>query len=105
MKIDYSPRQSGRTTRMIELLANDERRILLTFSKREETRLRDAYPKVSNRIIFWEDYIKQKRGRKELESQKIIIDNADYILEQVVGDWVEIGTFTVEKIDIRTDKL
>jgi hypothetical protein len=99
MKIDYSPRQSGKTTRLIELLAKDNRRVLLTFSTQEENRLKNIYPEVAERIFYWETYKTKNKGR--YEQQRVLIDNADYLLEKVIGDWIEVGTFNKDTLDVR----
>jgi hypothetical protein len=103
MKIINGARQSGKTTKCIELLQKDPRRILLTFSKREEDRLREKYPELEDRIMYWETYRQKILGRRGVEEESLrpVVDNADYILEQVIGDWVEVGTFNQEVIKLR----
>lgn len=104
MKVIYSPRQSGRTTQMLEMLARDTRRVLLTFSSMEEARLQKEHPQLAERIYYWERYVKLHRvDRKEDGMPKVMVDNADYILEKVIGDWIEVGTFTEEKIETRNN--
>jgi hypothetical protein len=56
MKIDYSPRASGKTTRMIEWLRENPQRILVTFNHAEENRLKHEYPDLSMRILEWRSY-------------------------------------------------
>ena len=97
MKINYSPRQSGKTTKMIERLAQDERFVLLTFSMKEADRLREAYygyvdPK---RIMYWREYLNRKQGKGY--GQKVLIDNADMVLEDVIGDYIEEISMTSPK--------
>lgn len=92
---------------MMELLAKDERRILITFSHDEENRLKRQFPQFSNRIVDWKSYVAARKsgrgffGNSPLNPQKLIVDNADYILESVLENYVENASFTKEVIDIR----
>lgn len=94
MKLISGPRQSGKTTEMIRQLMLDEKRVLCTFSTKEQDRLRKEYPKINpERIIYWRDY-KTKYLVRQLHGSKVIIDNIEHVLEDAIGDWVEIGTIT-----------
>ncbi|MFA5174623.1 MAG: hypothetical protein WC438_05575, partial [Candidatus Pacearchaeota archaeon] len=57
MNVDYSPRNCGKTTRAIEWLRQNEKGLLLVFSKKEENRLKTKYPDVEKQIIDWHSYI------------------------------------------------
>lgn len=89
MKLNYSPRQSGKTTQMIERVAQDDRYVLLTFSTKEADRLRHEYFKYIDpkRIMYWREYLQKKQGKGY--GQKVLIDNADMVLEDAIGDYVE----------------
>ncbi len=66
------------------MLAKDERRILITFSHKEENRLKQLYPQLANRIVDWQSYVaarKAKGGFFSAPHHKLCVDNADYILE------------------------
>ena len=80
MKIDYSPRASGRATRMIKWLCKKPERILITFSHAEENRLRRKYPDFSTRILNWRSY--QQRYMHGSQIKEIAIDNVDLILQE-----------------------
>lgn len=94
MKLNYAPRQSGKTTQMIERLARDTRYILLTFSIEEADRLGRQYNKFIDprRIMYWRDYVHSKRGRGH--GQKVLVDNADMVLEDAIGDSIEEASMT-----------
>lgn len=81
MKIDLSPRAGGKTTRLIEWLRGDDKRIMITFSHEEENRLKRLYPELSNRILDWESY--QKAYQPHMSKfEECGIDNVDIILRQ-----------------------
>lgn len=112
MRVDYSPRQSGRTTRMVQQLFLNENAILLTFSEKEAERIKselnhqDVFlpnpsmlENVCNRILFWKTFVNRKHGYKE--RQKIMLDNADYVLEQVLGTYIDDISITKDEIKLR----
>lgn len=101
MKVEYAPRGTGRTTKMVERLSKNKDRVLLTFSQREETRLKELYPDLASRIYWWKTYISKTYGYNGYENHRVLVDNADYILEQVIGNYIEVGTFTKEQIVLR----
>jgi len=80
MKVDYSKRQAGKTTRLIEWLRERPDRILITFSHAEENRLKREYEDVATRIVDWRSY--QQRYMHGSPMKEIAIDNADLILEE-----------------------
>lgn len=91
MQVDYSPRQMGKTTRMIEWLRKDTKRVLITFSHDEENRLKRLYPDLSNRILDWESYLSRYTRGMDID-QVVAIDNADIILQRMVDRPIEIIT-------------
>jgi hypothetical protein len=105
MKVDYSLRSSGRTTRMLETLIKNENAKLLTFSVKECERLKkavyildnDKHQSVVSRIYYWEDYVRENIGRYE-PRQYIMVDNADYILERVIGKFIDEISITKDEI-------
>lgn len=96
MKIEIKPRQSGKTTKMIDWLSNYKERILITFSHDEECRLKNLYPEVGNRIMCFDCYnLKNKcAGNYDFE---IGIDNADMILQSFFKQRIRIITCSNEK--------
>jgi hypothetical protein len=89
---------------MIEWLTQDERRVLITFSHDEENRLKRLYPQVANRIVDWQSYIAARKARGgffDNDFHKLGVDNADYILERVLNNYVELASFTEERISLR----
>jgi len=84
---------------MIEWLSKDERRILLTYSHREENRLKQLYPEYANRIVDWESYVRSVKSGGSFfarEKHKVGVDNADYLLEKVLGTFVDKATFNID---------
>ncbi len=80
MKLDYSPRASGKTTRLIEWLSKKPDRLLITFSHAEENRLKRLYPELSTRIVDWRSY--QQSHMHGSPMKEVSIDNADIILQE-----------------------
>lgn len=105
MKIDYSPRMSGKTTRLIYELEKDIRNVLLVFSQREAARLISLYPHLNRRIMYWKDYAEKIRQTHPMDRRYVcLVDNADIILEAVIGDYVRIASFTKDEISMREEK-
>ena len=65
---------------MIEWLKKNPKRILITFSHAEESRLKREYPDLSSRILDWRSY--QRRYMHGSQVSEIAIDNVDLILEE-----------------------
>jgi hypothetical protein len=80
MQSDYSKRGAGKTTRMIEWLAEKPDRILLVFANREVERLSSLYPELSGRIFHWAAY--QQNYMHGSPMHEVSIDNADLILQE-----------------------
>lgn len=92
MKVDYSPRGSGKTIRMIQWLSEKPDRVLLTFSDVEAKRLQQEYDKedrlgLSQRICTFSNYI-ERRGTAWScgRNREVAIDNADIILQGMIRD-------------------
>jgi hypothetical protein len=103
MIIDYSPRASGKTTKLIEWIQEDPNtRYLITFSSREEYRLKQLYPELDRNIYYWETWVKKKReGGLSGNHSSVAVDNADYILERVLETYINKVSITKEEIDLR----
>lgn len=103
MEIDYSPRGAGKTTRLIQWLSEDNRRILLTFSRSEAERLQATYDKedrlgFSQRICTFSDYI-ERRGIawRSGQNNEVGIDNADIILQTMIQDNLSLISVTKDE--------
>lgn len=83
-EIDYGPRASGRTTRMMLWLMENEKRIMLTFSRGSAEMLRERYPLLSDRIFYVDEFKNMQRGMRPTE-REIGVDNADMVLERHLG--------------------
>lgn len=83
MKIDYSPRQSGKTTRMIEQLRSSDG-LMITFNHDEESRLRRLYADVSKKIFCVGCYKLNKMAG--IKRKHLLVDNADLILMGLFSD-------------------
>ncbi|WP_147154151.1 hypothetical protein [Reyranella soli] len=95
MRIDYSPRASGKTTRLIEWLKAKPDRFLLTFSHDEENRLKRLHPDLSNRIVDWRSY--QRRFMHGSPMHQIAIDNVDLVLEEQFRQRIAIASISDEQ--------
>ncbi len=80
MKVDYSSRGSGKTTRLINWLEEKPDRILITFSDDEENRLTRLYPQLATRIVDWRSH--QRRYVHGSPMKEVSIDNADHTLQE-----------------------
>ena len=94
MEIDLSPRQAGKTTRMIEWLKIGRSRILLTHTMREAERLREQYPDLEDCIFSWDQWLKKQHGVSH--RVELAVDNADYILQAQVSDDIKRISFNKE---------
>lgn len=102
MKLDYSARASGKTTRMIQTLREHITCYLITISTREEQRLRHAYPDVAHRIFYWETWLHDLRSGQRMGMHgELLVDNADMVLERMLGKYVRSMSMTKEEIMMR----
>jgi thymidine kinase len=83
MEIDYSPRQSGKTTRMLEWLRADQNRVLLVHNYEYAHELGIENKDVKDRIMSWNDYIPKQKGRNPLEH--VAIDNAEFFFRSRIN--------------------
>ena len=116
MKVDYSPRHSGKTTRMLEWLREEKHRLLITFDFKERERLRKLIEKdmifvgrsriksnkheahnnrieaLTRRVLTQQDYIDKKQnnatGKLNIRGWEIGIDNADIFIQNMFWDHV-----------------
>ena len=80
MKVILSPRRSGKTTKMIEWLKEDEKHLRLVITHEEELRLKREYPEVRNQIVDWESYVETHKSGSYFKT--VSIDNAEMILQK-----------------------
>lgn len=83
---------------MIEWLMGGRHRIMLTFSTSEANRLQRLNPQVKDQIMFWQDYLHNKR--RAMPPHQIGIDQADFLLDGLLGQQVDRATFNLAEDDI-----
>jgi hypothetical protein len=98
MKLDYSPRGAGKTTRLIEWLRDDKERLMLTFSHDEENRLKREYPDVATQIVDWDSY-QHSKGVVGRRYKECAIDNAELILQQRMRHPISMMSITEDLSD------
>lgn len=105
MRIDYAKAGDGKTTRLVEWAReNIANRYIITFSKREEARLKEQYPDIGFHVIHWETYLASRRmGGYTGGHAQYAIDNADYILDHIFQQYIHIATFTKETVEMRSE--
>lgn len=96
MRVDYSPRQSGKTTRAVEWVRADPQRVLITFSQREMQRLRETYEDIAGRIFDWDTY-RRLHLNVQAKIEEVGIDNADLILQRQVRHPLKLLTISDEE--------
>ncbi len=86
MKVVYAARASGKTTTMIQWIAEKAGRVLIVHSNAEADRLREKHQNVAHLIVTWEEY-RERRGQAwRLTPKEVGIDNADIILQGLIRD-------------------
>lgn len=98
MKIDYSPRASGKTTRLIEWLRADPHRLMITFSIREEVRLKEIYRDVAERILDWHSYQRSSLGSRRID--QVCIDNVDLLLQRLCRESISLMSATTDELGL-----
>lgn len=92
MRIYNMPRQSGKTTLLINWLTLDENHILIVHSTEEASRLRRDYEEVADQIVTVTFVVGGGlRGRRNIV---VAIDNLDLILPALLGWPNRIGPIT-----------
>lgn len=93
MHIDFSPRRSGKTTRIALWLRGDKQRFMIAFNRMSAIHARREFPDVKSQILTLEEFkerMHRPRPRYELEQGQIqlkgvAIDNADLLLSDILG--------------------
>lgn len=99
MKIIYSPRQSGKTTQLIEWLKEKPDRILLVHSREYVWQLVHQYPELDGRIVTWNDFLHKRREFNQFpdEIKRVAIDNAEFFFRDFIH--APIDVITMSKIE------
>lgn len=97
MKVDYSHRGAGKTTRLIKWLSQSEDRILITINHDEENRLKREYPTLAHRIVDWQSYLDSKGRHASIKT--LGIDNADIILQRMLDKRIDIVSMSIEELE------
>lgn len=97
--IELSARGCGKTTRMIEWLRSGPNRLMLVISEQERRRIISEKDNLdlANKIVTFEMYRRQIR-RASQGIQEIGIDNADIILEDLIGRPISKMTMTDDEL-------
>lgn len=99
MKIELSKRMSGKTTRIVEWVRQNNTHVLVTFSEEEKARLQRTYPDISGRIKTVVDF---QNGSSQGGHSVIGIDNADMILQRMINHPIEYLNINYTEDDIVT---
>jgi len=93
MKVVVTGRRGGKTTKAIEFLRKNPNCLFVAFSHDEMVRLKNQYRDVASRIVDV-DWMKGSGQWGQPADSKIIIDNADHILQRMFPlskiEWISI---------------
>ena len=105
MKIDYSPRQSGKTTRLIRWIFGGKNRIIITFNHSSAEEIRKEIFKVlvkaygikrsgdhfkeiekdyTRRVVSVRRYMDNEYRSSLKKSARIAVDNAEFVLRELL---------------------
>lgn len=102
-----SPRQSGKTTKMIDMIQCDDTALLLTFSLSEEIRLKNLLPdECKHQVLYWRDYLKNKvvtRGMFAYSYERVLLDNADMILQDLFRNRLKVISMTSDEMVVNQE--
>lgn len=81
MKIIQRPRQSGKTTEVVERTKLNKKAVMIVMSEMEKQRIKKLCPKISTRVITFQEYTEGHffRGR---DFKEAYIDQGDYCLNR-----------------------
>lgn len=97
MEINISPRMSGKTTKLIEWVKEKKNRVVLFSSNSEAFHLKAQYPKIANKLYYWEEWRASRdfnKGNKEIG-----IDNVDCLLHAMLGRNIKKIEFNQELVE------
>jgi predicted AAA+ superfamily ATPase len=81
MLIDYGIRQSGKTTRLVNILRCKKDTILIVPCLMQKKNAQEAHPDLKDRIF---SVLEISRKVSNLKGKKLIIDDAEYVLQQLI---------------------
>ncbi|KKM66211.1 hypothetical protein LCGC14_1483450 [marine sediment metagenome] len=91
------PRRGGKTHAMIEAMkAQGSDAVLMVMNQREAQRIHHEYDLPLKQIVVAKD-IEKLRGR--FPRPRLYIDNAELILEQLLGEQIDTMSVTVGKVN------
>ena len=95
MEIDYSPRCSGKTTRMIEWLKEDPNRVLVVHTIGYRDNLKRQYPELSERFHVAHTLMD---SHLHISHESVLgFDNLDLILAHMFKRRIGIASITKEE--------
>ena len=102
MQITLKGRQCGKTHEMVKKVMSTEKAIMIVFSKKEKDRIielyKSEYPNIVDRILAFSD-----RGeliKEHPSTWNLYVDNADIILQMLLGWGISEITMTKGKEDV-----
>ena len=99
MKIELSKRMSGKTTRLVAWVRENNTHVLVTFSEEEKARLQRVYPDIAGRVKTLTDF---KNGSSQGGHSVVGIDNADMILQKMIERPIEYININYKEEDTVT---
>lgn len=90
MRIDYAPRCSGKTARMIKWLEEDSNHILIVHTIGYKETLKEQHPEHRERILAAHEDI----GMKTSHESTLGFDNLDLILQHMFKRSIGIASIT-----------
>lgn len=82
MEVDYFPRRSGKTSRMLAWLAEDASRILIVRNRDVRGQMRTKYPELAERIMWYGEFL-HSGDLTKYRGHSVAIDNAEQVLEEM----------------------
>ena len=93
MELDYSPRQSGKTTRIVEWLRLNPMGLVVTFSRDRADAIKKEFGLSEGSVLSWDEYYKgYKTYGKDIS--EIVIDDVDIILQKICKEKINKVTFS-----------
>ncbi len=97
MNIIDMPRQSGKTTLLVEKVEKNKKAVLITFCHRDKSRILELHPKLKGRVFSMGEVIQGGwSGRERFEDA--YIDELDLCLESLIRLNIKEATRTGEDL-------
>jgi hypothetical protein len=93
MRLIVSPRQGGKTSKMIEWLNGDPYRLLITFSVQEADRIAQTFNVERFRVLSFDEYMRGL-SKGKIRMREVSIDNADMVMQSLFSEEIKNVTFT-----------